>query len=1056
MKSTLQQLFERLELLYENTYNLLKGFQEANKSETKDKITVPIKNEDGTVTNLEINSFQHLQSEMTRIDANFKSLLNADNISYVLNGDGSISQVTKTSFINAEYLSQFKIDGNCTIDKTSIIENLVFPNVKIPITIDSSLRSDIKCFVYDIKEGWEKIPEQCTMVNMEYLIETGIIIAEEYQHNLSLEKEQVKYFGKFTITNCNQVDSENWKIILSGLQYQSLNSIGNSIDLKVGDFLVTKNGSAKFEIKELNKFKKEFLIKRVAGSDIPKVGIDNIMFNEILPTDSMIVGVPIKPAQKLVVFLSTENHKNISFPSNGIKLDSSTYTVISDNVTYTLDDYFSEFVINFGEYMQSLLKETSIPVILGIVPQKPELKTSNFRVVQINKHLTTSKSTEELNKLNEDKQKIKNDIETKQASIDNLQNEIDTLKFKTVDEKEYRLNRIKTFRSEITTLNQNLLVISRNLDSNAINYGLKDFKPKYRVIGFWNIQEPIYSPKTKPQNIIKYDVQYRYLSKNIDTIENTSMKMISQGKEVNVVFSSWVDLPTRTLNKIEDLSGKLVWETSVLDSVEDININQCMISIRDGESTEIRVRAVSEAGYPISPIKSEWSDIMRVDFPTDITNSSVSSIVSKNQNDLLSAEFNQILINAGLLSHISGQIKESEKTFFHSAKDIASGLYTVEQKNIALDSVIMDLKKNIDVLMNVGKTEQISVEVVDFNGDNFVIRNNQTLELFAGNYSDTINLLDKKAYGTIIRKQGFIKIKNANHVPIELKSLVPGNIFDSSNAPLYYNVPVKNREQLIQSSKQILYYRSIDLTGQNEDIFKLVKPKSAYPNTSVSVPPSEIDTTAVEEKKNVIYLDSKDNIIKTCKLVDLHKGIFNAFLIGHPLYNPDDTELMKDEFLRLAEYTSILKENQSQLETTANDTMGKCGFYNNDMYSIGQNTCGAFLYPMIANPQNISVVGSTTTATLIISPNSEILIPFNFEYRMIDRFGYIDGMIENSVSTNITYQKKIGIDMFINNSQFKFDISVTSKLKSKIAPVDSQNVTSVIGSFKDENKQLII
>lgn len=1054
MKSSLQQLFEQLELLYENTYNLLSGFQEASRT-ALDKISVPIKNADGTITNVEINSFQQLHTEMSRIDANFKSLLNADNISYVLNGDGSISQTTKTSFINAEYLSQFKIDSNCIIDKTSIIGNLVFPNVKIPITVDSSLRSDIRCFAYNVTDGWDKIPEECTMVNMEYLIERGDVIAEEYQHVLGLEKEQVKYFGKFTITNCNQIDSENWKLVLSGVQYQSLNSIGISIDLKVGDLMATKNGSAKFEIKEINKFKKEITIRRVAGTDIPRVGIDNLLFNEILPSDTNIVGVPVKPMQKLIIFLSTENHKNISYPSIGIKLDSSTYTVIFNDITYTLDDYFSEFVVNFGEYLQSLLNETSIPVTLGITPQKPKLDVANFKVIQINKHLTTAKSTEELNKLNEDKQKIKNDIETKQSSIDSLQNEIDTLKFKTVEEKEYRLNKIKKFRSEITTLNQNLLVVSRNLDSNAVNYGLKDFKPKYRVIGFWNIQEPMFSPKTKPQNLIKYDVQYRYLSKNVDTIDNTSMKMISQGKEINVVFSSWVDLPTKTLNKVEDLSGKLVWETPVMDSVDDININQCMVSIRDGESVEVRVRAVSEAGYPISPIKSEWSDIMRVDFPSDVSNSAVSSIVSKNQNDLLSAEFNQILASAGLLSHISGQIKESEKTFFHAAKDIASGLYTAEQKNISLDTVIFDLKKSIDTLMNVGKTEQITVEVVDFNNDNFVIRNNQTLELFAGNYSDNLNLLDKEKYGSIIRKQGFVKIKNGNNLPIEIKTLVPGNNFDSSNAPLYYNVPVRNQDKLIQSSKQIVYYRSIDLTGQDEDIFRLVKPKSAYPDGTVTVPSADIDTSASEDKKNVIYLGS-DGIVKRCKLMEQHKTNYNCFVMGHPLYDADDTTQMINELTRLKGYTSILKEPQSQLEATINDVSGRCGFNDNDMYAIGQNTCGAFLYPLIVNPQNISVVGSTTTATLIVAANSEILIPFIFEYRMVDRLGLIDGVVNNAISSDIAYQKKIGIDMLINNAQFKFDISVTAKLKSKIAPVDSQNVSSVIGAFKEENKQVII
>ena len=39
----------------------------------------------------------------------------------------------------------------------------------------------------------------------------------------------------------------------------------------------------------------------------------------------------------------------------------------------------------------------------------------------------------------------------------------------------------------------------------------------------------------------------------------------------------------------------------------------------------------------------------------------------------------------------------------------------------------------------------------------------------------------------------------------------------------------------------------------------------------------------------------------------------------------------------------------------------------------------------------------------------------------------------------------------INNELFNFDINVTSKLKAKITPIEALNVSSVIGSFNEND-----
>lgn len=1047
METNAEVLFRKMEILYENIYNLLNGFQQASNS-IDSNVIVSLKNSDGTINNVSINSFQKLQQELIRLDNNYKSLINSDNLSYTLEADGSISQQTKTSFINAEYLENFNFDGaQCIVDKQSLVDDLVFPSVKIPIVVDSKLISDIYCRTFEIINGWENIPNNPTILDLEYLYNDGKIGYKEINRSLKLEKQQVQYFGKFTVEALESLGTNTYNITINDIKYTSLNTLGNSIDLRVGDILVSKSGAAKYNIEFIDRFTKKLKVVRIAGSETLTVGIDALYFNEKLTTQENTVGVPVKPAQKLVIFLSTENFKNISFPSKGIKLDTSSYRVVYQNQTHTLDEFFSKFVTNFSEYLMSFINETTIPINMGIKPAAPVMERANFKIVQINKHLTDSKTVNEIAELNKRKQTINNEITFKQNQIDQIQQEVDTLKFKSVEEKNQKLDKIISYRRQINTLKQNLLATTKDIDSNAIQNGLKTAKPKYRTIGFWPIQEPIYSPLTKPQNIIKYDVQYRYLSKDVDIVESTAYTMINNGKEISVVFSPWNDLPTKSLNKVENIDGQLEWEIPVMDSVEDININQLSIAINEGESIEIRVRAVSEAGYPIAPLKSDWSEIIRLDFPTELRETGFSATISQNNTDLNKAEFDNILQASGLMSHISGTIKEGEKTFHHSAKDIASGQYTEEQKNIPLDVAISNLFKEIQLLKSSETANNIDVQLVDFNNESFVVRNNTTMELFAGNYSDTVNLLDSSKWGSIIRKKGYIKIRNNNNVPIELKTRIAGTKFNDQNAPNYYNVPVKNEGKLIQDSKQIIYFRNVDLTGQKEDIFKLVIPRVHDTNTWPRA--VDIETNALEVDRNIVYLG--DDQVKTAKLNSSYLTSFVAFTKEHPLFDLDDLTKIKPEFDRIKTYTQHLKDDQWQSEKNIDDEFG-VGFSDYDFYSIGSNSCGAFLYPIIVNRLSIQVVGDTGVSTLIIPQNSEILIPFMFEFRMIDRLGNINGIKEFDSNAPLIYTKKIGIDMFLNNELFKFDINVNAKLRSKITNIDSLNVNSVTGAFGNEDK----
>ena len=1050
MKTKAEILLKRMSLLYENIYALLSAYQEAANNSSKN-IQVKLRNEDGSTKDIQINSFSQLQQEIIRIDNNFKTITNPN--SFVLNGDGSISQYQKVSFFNAEYLENFKFDGsNCVVSKTNMIEDLVFPTIQLPISIGKQILTDtVHCSIYEITSGFEHIPNTgIKQLTLKYLNETGKITFKNYERNLPIHKQQIYYFGKFSIENIEQQQGQTdiFNITLSDIKYTSLSNIGNNINLKNDDILVSEDGQNKYQIKMIDTLLRIVTIQKIGGYSAPKVG-ENLLFNEKIQSDKdEQIQLPVKPNQKLIVFFSTENKRNISYPSDGLVIDTTDFKVTVNSDIYTIDEYFQKYVQNFSNYLEALINDTTIPYSLGVKPSKPILVPTNFKVVQINKHLIDNKTQQTITELNKKKQSIQNDIEYKQTIINQTQNEIDTLKYTSIEDKNYRLNKILQLRNEINTLKSNLLTVTRDIDNNAEKFGLKNISPKYKAIGFWNMESSLFSSKTRPQHIIKYEVMYRYLTKDVDVSDTTTYKMIDNGKEITVAFSDWILLNTRTLNKVAGADGELRWEQPLLDSVNDININQAAISINEGESIEIKVRAVTEAGWPIAPMKSEWSETLRIDFPDDLKNNNLQATVYQNNIDLNKAEFNELLVNLGLVSHISGTIKESEKTFLHAANDIASGQYTPEQKNIPLDVCIKNILNDIKLLKQQDALQNVVIQFIDFDNEIYTITNNSTLEVFAGNYLDNFNDLIA-SYGGIVRKKGYIRIKNNNQVPIELKTLVPGTEINQQNAEQYFNVPVVIGNDTIQIPKQILYFRNVDVIGQTTDEYHLVKPFGSVDKTYIQS--QYLDSSVTDDKKNIITLEN-DNSVGLCKLLDsVQINDFACFTTEHPKWNQNNKDIMIAEFDRLKKLAnSNLKAQLFQSEAKSGSLVG---FQENDKYAVGRYTCGAFLFPYINKPNLIQVVGNTTVSTLIINRESELLIPIIFEYRMTDRLGRINGETSNlSINDSLSYSKTIGVDLLLSNNIFKFDLKVTANYRSNVTSVKTKNISGLISKFTNEGK----
>ena len=136
-----------------------------------------------------------------------------------------------------------------------------------------------------------------------------------------------------------------------------------------------------------------------------------------------------------------------------------------------------------------------------------------------------------------------------------------------------------------------------------------------------------------------------------------------------------------------------------------------------------------------------------------------------------------------------------------------------------------------------------------------------------------------------------------------------------------------------------------------------------------------------------------------------------------------------------------------------------CSYSEYDKYMVGGNSCGATLFMKINSLQNIQVNGSSSNSIRILNPGdtNAILIPIVFQFRMMDALGNTNGI--PTETENIEYRKKVGIDMVIGQSEFKFDVEVVARLRSNsITETNATRVNQVIDTinYQDSTTPSII
>lgn len=1058
--NSMSQFLDDANRLNDNGLRLMQSMYEAITS-NKENATATIELSDGSKETFIIPSNIFLKSEVERLKISLENITGVGTtksgaIVSVNDGGGEqLRQIFLSTFkkaIDRLRNSEVVLDKNIRIEQNPLIERLLSPITSLNITLPNRLNDSTSIVTTKIfLESLEGLTEGMSYANVIQYLASNNITYTSKEDIIKTNPNRTRFYGDFTVLSIINNDNDTFTCRFDKKTFNDTrNVVENSRELDVNQRLVTYDGLGIFDVTSVvdNGNGIFITVKNVSGHTGLETGVNKL---SIYDDTSIVktVDIPVKGQDKFVLFLSGLDSisDTVGAYSESILVDSSELKVISNGIEFNFNTYFATNILSLGQYLESIVKDNTIPRTLATPVQTPELNINHFKVRQVNRHITDTANSEKIKRFSSEKNRLNSDITKLNKNIATVNNRINKGQYKSRDEKEKDVNSFDTLVKRLEDKQSAYNSTVENISSLSSFIDAPKASPKYRVQGFWDIDEPT-SPITGDlQRIVQYNVRYKFVPTNSDVTEAPSINI--DGKEG--LISAWNETNTIPLKKeFNNDKDKFVWSQVNIGDAEVNNINQLEVPISYGESVIIQVQAISEAGYPSNPQLSNWSSPIKVDFPEELAqDEQVRAIVTDNGDDLLRVGVSREFNKRNIPRHLQTQFTEQDRFFAHTAEEIASGQFTEEQKTISMAEVIRQQAIKIEALESIimRRTTTYSVELVAPDGRVYPVNKLGTVNLFAGHYTDSVDINDTSNYGNMVEVVFYLRLINNNATTSEITSISSGLLTADTQNQSYDGVPFAingSQEKFKQKNGQIVYLRENDVSGSNELV---------YSNTSESlttVPTSDIEPTTIEAERDVITFDgsSFSNIKLSRNATGDDYVVMSA---SHPLYQSykADTSNSLSSNTLIEEFQRIKQMNNSTLELDRQqdfDTLDIIQYSDNDKYLIGKNSTGSKLFMRISDIQNlqVSTSDSASSVTLQQGQSNAILIPMVYQYRMTDAKGRINGDSGLSLSaSNIEYKKKMGVDLVVGNELFKFDFVVSSKFRQTTLSSNSTNNTII-------------
>jgi hypothetical protein len=550
-------------------------------------------------------------------------------------------------------------------------------------------------------------------VSLLNLLSANNIAYSEDKDTLDLPLTYERYKGEFIVDDIRLVkdSSGNSKVwyYFNTLSYSVVDENGteqnNNNLLGINDYI--RFNDSLFKIIDIEQSKNCVRLEYAIGYETIGVGDTVELYNEPFADKNVEVGIGINEIDIIYIkgvnesynLLSREWSEPISFYTNSLVLDT--------DQTTTFASYYSTNVADFGRDWIAQAKEKQIRAYNGLTPYAPVLNANDLKVVQINTQLDATLDTETYNNLTTQIASTKSNITATRSTISTNKDKL--IQSTNSDERVNIQNLINTDTETLNSLTTQYNSLVENLNTLLVESGAINYSPKYRIRGFFAIPSSRFTDETNQvgeQSVIGFDIMYRYLHTDetgvkLDTYEYSSYNpedssLLSSATQTGV-FTDWNMITSATLSKTYDeLTQSYKWIAQNTSDGSQININQIDIPIQNGEKVEIKVRSISEAGYPYNPLKSSWSNSVIISFPDNLTtDDSVTTILETIKSDLNAVVLQETLSAAGVYTHIA----DGNSSYKHTASNISyTDSVTDSSGNTSLTE--MSVQNKLDSITN--------------------------------------------------------------------------------------------------------------------------------------------------------------------------------------------------------------------------------------------------------------------------------------------------------------------------------------------------------------------
>jgi len=210
------------------------------------------------------------------------------------------------------------------------------------------------------------------------------------------------------------------------------------------------------------------------------------------------VRVSVGYNERNVVFIKAINADNnlvskkwssgSGFYTNDLRLDST-----GNANGLTMEQFYIDYVYDYGIALQDLVAKKT-PNALAGTPVSPTLNIDNFKVVQINKHLTDTPDANLIKVKHNYQQTLKSEIQQIDQALIDRNKKIKVAKFKNDSSKKQALLEVDELTKKKESRSKLLSSVTQEIISLAKDPKTK-IEPKYRLRGFWAMPEAVVTEK---------------------------------------------------------------------------------------------------------------------------------------------------------------------------------------------------------------------------------------------------------------------------------------------------------------------------------------------------------------------------------------------------------------------------------------------------------------------------------------------------------------------------------------------------------------------------------